>query len=153
MENNLACPYFVPCEIVYDISWPHPARLPLGAGWRGSCCAGNGAKPEHESTPDAALLRDNCNLGYATTCPHLPPARDWDAIRFSIASSTAGQITLCYVCELAHAPKAHGTLAYNLATESWQDSATDPRVRRLAESFLHAYRIRQSPSLISQNYD
>lgn len=144
----MACPYFVPSEIVYDISWPHPARLPLGAGWKGSCCAST--EPVSEAaTLDVALLRDKCNLGYATGCPHLPPARDWDAIRFSVASSTTDQITVCYICEFAHAPKAHGTLTYNLAAESWQIAATtDPRVLRLAASFLQAYRVRQSPSLI-----
>ena len=151
----MACPYFVPSEIVYDISWPHPARLPLGAGWKGSCCANAPANPEREAPIlDATLLRDHCNLGYATSCPHLPQARDWDAVRFSVASSSAGQITLCYVCDLAHAPKEHGTLIYNLVSESWQDAATiDPRVLRLAASFLHAFRIRQCPPLITHEYD
>ncbi len=97
------------------------------------------------------LIRDFCNLGYATGCPHLPGFRDWDAVRFSVASTTANQITLCYVCELAHAPKAHGTLTYDLAAEVWRDSpeatseaARDARVRRLATSYLQAYRMRQS---------
>ena len=146
----MACPYFVPSEIVYDISWPHPARLPLGAGWKGNCCAREdlASAAETNLTPDPVILRDNCNLGYATACPHLPQTRDWDAIRFSVAANTAEQITLTYICELAHAPKAHGTLTYNLATESWQDAA-DPRVLRLATSFLHSYRIRQMPPLIS----
>ena len=146
----MACPYFVPSEIVYDISWPHPARLPLGAGWKGSCCAN--AEPisvDKPTTLDSALLRDNCNLGYATTCPHLPKFRDWDAIRFSVAATSSEQITLAYICEFAHAPRSHGTLTYNLASESWQDASADPRVRRLATSFLHAYRVRQSPAIIS----
>jgi hypothetical protein len=205
----LACPYFVPREIVYDLSWPHPARLPLGAGWTGSCCAAshkaaNGAvapniggseiadsktadlkiadariaDPSASSigatlAVDSAIIRDCCNLGYASACPHLPVGRDWDAVRFTIAGSAPNQITLCYVCELAHAPKAHGTLTYDLIAEAWRDApaistneapaneataeaaapgsaattanaAGDVRVRRLAARYLHAYRVRQS---------
>jgi hypothetical protein len=201
----LACPYFVPREIVYDLSWPHPARLPLGAGWTGTCCAASYEFTSGAVTPnmadsniadssiadsnlaessiadsptsgaasglsiDSAIIRDCCNLGYATACPHLPVSRDWDAIRFTVASSAPNQITLCYVCELAHAPKAHGTLTYDLTSEVWQDTAkasmpgaraidapakaaasggaaataVDARVRRLAASYLQAYRVRQ----------
>jgi hypothetical protein len=154
-ENNLACPYFVPREIVYDIAWPHPARLPLGAGWRGTCCAHdeqtpNGANGDSTPMPADALIRDSCNIGYATACPNLPSLRDWDAVRFSVASTTPNHITLCYVCEFAHAPKAHGTLTYDLAAEAWHhasgersnDATNDARVRRLAASYLQAYRAR-----------
>jgi hypothetical protein len=153
----LACPYFVPREIVHDLAWPHPARLPLGAGWTGTCCAHDeqvptGSTDNAVSIPvDSDLIRDFCNLGYATACPHLPSTRDWDAIRFSVANSTPNQITLCYVCEFAHAPKAHGTLTYDLAAEAWRnapdltsEATNDARVRRLAASYLQAYRIRQS---------
>ncbi len=104
---------------------------------------------------DSALVRDFCNIGYATACPHLPSLRDWDAVRFSVASTTPSQITLCYVCEYAHAPKAHGMLIYDLAAEAWRDThdgcldatpnaSNDARVRRLASSYLQAYRARQS---------
>jgi hypothetical protein len=193
----LACPYFVPREIVHDIAWPHPARLPLGAGWTGTCCAASHESTIGAVTPniadskiaearisdppapgiaatlavDSAIIRDCCNLGYATACPHLPVSRDWDAIRFTIVGSAPNQITLCYVCEFAHAPKALGTLTYDLATEVWRDGPAtstneppsteapanaaapvttttgaggDARVRRLAASYLHAYRVRQS---------
>ena len=141
----LACPYFVPREIVNDGSWPHPARLPLGAGWSGACCA-----TEQEAAAevvDAAHVRDFCNLGYATACPHLPSSRDWDAIRFSVAGLSPEQITLCYVCELGHAPVEHGTLTYDLGGEVWRDAPPDPRVHRLATSYLHAYRTRQVGAL------
>ena len=166
----MACPYFVPREIVYDIAWPHPTRLPLGAGWTGSCCAHNEPGPTSSSSTssssnevsvrlDDALIRDFCNLGYATTCPHLPSSRDWDAIRFSVASTTPNQITLCYICEFAHAPKAHGTLTYDLAAEAWHsasdaasESTNDARVRRLANSYLHAYRARQSGAPAEQSW-
>ena len=53
----MACPYFVPREIVNDGSWLHPSRLPLGAGWSGRCCAS-----EQETTPSDAVLHELCNL-------------------------------------------------------------------------------------------
>jgi hypothetical protein len=91
-------------------------------------------------------IRDLCNLGYATGCPHLPSSRDWDAVRFSVAGSSPEQITLCYVCELGHAPVEYGTLIYDLARESWRHAPEDPRVHRLATSYLHAYRVRRLSS-------
>jgi hypothetical protein len=147
----LACPFFVPLEIIRDGSWPHPSRLPLGAGWRGNCGAAIPELPASEN-----LVRDFCNLGYAAACPHLPERRDWDAIRFSIAHVSPEHITICFVCELAHAPIAFGNLTFDLAANilldenvdthihSHSESHKDPRVVRLATSFLQAYRARQS---------
>lgn len=122
-----------------DGSWPHPARLPLGAGWRGGCCASG-----HEVTAGEAHVREFCNLGYAVLCPHLPQNRDWDAVRFSVASASEEQITLHYACELGHAPKEHGTLTYELKSECWREAHADARVNRLAASYVHAYRARQT---------
>jgi hypothetical protein len=147
----LACPYFVPREIVYDIAWPHPARLPLAAGWTGGCCASTtntDADSGATVAVDRSYLRDFCNLGYASACPHLPAAREWDAIRFSVARSSVEQITLIYACEKNHAPVDHGTMTYDLAGEAWRDPHADARVRRLAGSFLHAYRVRRRSPLI-----
>jgi hypothetical protein len=135
----LACPFFVPREILNDGSWPHPSRLPLGAGWTGDCRASGREVPASD-----ADIRESCNLGYATACPRLPRERDWDAIRFSVANTNEAQITICFVCELAHAPIEHGKLTFNLATDTWLDSPSDPRVLTLATCYLHAYRIRQN---------
>lgn len=151
---SVACPFFVPREIVNDGSWPHPARLPLGAGWSGACCASGqetAANAATGATPVAVndtYVREFCNLGYATACPHLPRGRDWDAIRFSVVSSSPKEITLCYVCELGHAPVEHGTLNYDLVGEAWRHAPQDPRVHRLANSYLHAYRARQRGAVI-----
>ncbi|MGA9640692.1 MAG: hypothetical protein WBQ72_04805 [Terriglobales bacterium] len=159
----MACPYFVPREILNDGSWPHPARLPLGAGWTGECCA-----PEHEAPQDIAmggtpsspvpaglatvpvltLIRDFCNLGYATNCPHLPRDRDWDAVRFCVTSAVAEQITLAYACERDYAPIDHGTMTYDLRSEAWRERPGDPRITRLAASYVQAYRVRQRGALI-----
>jgi hypothetical protein len=145
-ENQLACPFFVPREMVNDGSWPHPGRLPLGAGWTGACCAGG-----HETATqvDAARTRDFCNLGYASGCPHLPATRDWDAVRFCVAGNSPDQITICYVCELGHSPVEHGNITYDVAAEVWRQPPQDPRVYRLANSYLHAYRARQRGASLS----
>jgi hypothetical protein len=132
---SLACPFFVPLEILNDGSWPHPSRLPLGAGWAGNCRASGqevAASDEH--------IREFCNLGYATACPHLPPRRDWDAVRFSVANANANQLTFGYVCELAHAPMEHGKLTFDLTSEVWIDVPGDPRVATLADAYLQSYR-------------
>ena len=142
-EPNLACPFFVPQEIVNDGSWPHPSRLPLGAGWTGTCRASGG-----ELAISDTHVREFCNLGYATACPHLPQGRDWDAIRFSISRANREQVTICFVCELAHAPIEHGKLAFDLTANTWIDSHPDPRVLTLANCFLQAYRDRQGTALV-----
>ena len=139
----MACPFFVPREILSGGSWLHPSRLPLGAGWRGDC--GASAQPV---TPDDAAIRDFCNLGNATACPHLPAQRDWDAIRFSVARASAGQITLHYVCESAQAPSGHGKLSFDLVRQRWLNPHSDPRVQRLADCYLETYRARQNHVLI-----
>jgi hypothetical protein len=135
----LACPFFVPREILTDGGWSHPTRLPLGAGWRGSCCAGG-----HEFTPDDETIHAFCNLGYAAGCPHLPADRDWDAIRFSVARTSVDQVTLHYVCESAHAPAEHGKLTFDLVRALWLKPHPDPRVHRLANCYVETFRSRQS---------
>lgn len=135
----MACPYFVPREILNDGSWLHPSRLPLGAGWRGGCCASG-----LEFVPTDAAIREFCNLGNATACPHLPVNRDWDAIRFAVARTSVEQITLWYVCESAHAPAEHGKLTFDRIHERWLNPHADPRVQRLAACYLGTYRSRQN---------
>jgi hypothetical protein len=138
----LACPYFVPREVLNDGSWLHPARLPLGAGWTGQCCAS-----AQTTTPDDSALREFCNLGNATACPNLPLDREWDAVRFSVARTSPEQITLWYVCELAHAPIEHGKLMFDRVGERWLNTHVDARVQRLAACYLEAYRSRQNVGL------
>jgi hypothetical protein len=128
---------------VNDGSWPHPSRLPLGAGWTGNCRASG-----REVAASEIHLREFCNLGYATACPHLPPSRDWDAVRFSVANSNNHQLTLWYVCELGHAPIEHGKLIFDLAAEVWLRAHQDPRVLTLANAYLQSYRLRKSAVLV-----
>jgi len=89
-------------------------------------------------------IREFCNLGYATTCPHLPLRRDWDAIRFSVARAGREQVTLCFVCELDHAPIEHGELTFDLVNDAWLSLHPDARVLRLADCYLQTYRARQT---------
>jgi hypothetical protein len=123
-----------------DGCWPHPSRLPLGAGWTGNCRASG-----QELAASEAHIREFCNLGYATACPHLPLRRDWDAIRFSVARASQEQVTICFVCELDH---EHGKLAFDLASEAWLSAHPDPRVLRLATCYLQTYRARQSAVVV-----
>jgi hypothetical protein len=135
----LACPFFVPHEVLNDSSWPHPSRLPLGAGWIGTCRASG-----QELAVSETYLRDFCNLGYATSCSNLPRERDWDAVRFSVSHVSDSQVTFCFVCELAHAPIEHGTLTFDLRREAWIREHSDARLRTLANCYLQTYRARQA---------
>jgi hypothetical protein len=142
-KQTLACPYFIPREILNDGWWPHPSRLPLAAGWSGDCCASG-----TEKAVDETHIHDFCNLGNATACAHLPGTRDWDAVRFSVAKSSVEQITINYTCELAHAPITYGTLIYDLAGDHWREAHPDARVDRLATSYLRAYRLQFNRSFV-----
>ena len=134
-DNSLACPYFVPREVLNDGSWPHPARLPLGAGWTGACGA-----MSTETVPAEDHVRQFCNLGYAAGCPRLPAERDWDAVRFSVAAASEKEIMLHYACELNHAPVEHGTLIFELPGGNCREPHPDPRIGRLAATYVRAYR-------------
>src|SRR5438128_12129637 len=63
MKMAMACPYFYPVAREFGGGWAFPARLPLGAGFRGTCHAGG-----NEFSPGDAALRDCCNLGHAQNC-------------------------------------------------------------------------------------
>jgi hypothetical protein len=126
-----------------DGSWPHPSRLPLGAGWTGACCAAG-----QEIAPSDTQLREFCNLGYATACSRLPREREWDAVRFSVASAGREQVTFCYVCELGHAPVENGKLSFDLRRGLWINVHSDSRVQRLADCYLETYRARQTNAFI-----
>jgi|HubBroStandDraft_1064217.scaffolds.fasta_scaffold91435_2 hypothetical protein len=141
-RTNLACPFFVPLEIVDDGSWPHPSRLPLGAGWAGNCRASGQERPASDGH-----IREFCNLGYASACPHLPVSRDWDAIRFSVARAGQDQVTIGFVCELGHAPIEHGKLTFDLVSQVWLNSHRDARVQRLATCYLETYRTRTAQEI------
>jgi hypothetical protein len=138
----LACPFFIPTHRADDLALPHPARLPLGAAWRGSCAA-----PGHEKVTPTDRELESCNLGYAKFCPRLPKERACDAIRFAVASDLGGMISLHFVLESDHLPTGHGLLAYDRTMKTWTSPHPEPRTQKLAESFLQSYLERRSSTL------
>ena len=140
----------MPVEKLENGNWPHPARLPLGCGWRGHCTA-----PGHEShVPSQDVLEAFCNLGYASSCEWAPLDRAWDAVRFAVVvppavrerSGREGKpdlasrtIRVAYVCERSHRPVRHGDLEFDLESSLWLRRHDDPRIQKMAECFLESY--------------
>ncbi len=142
----MACPYFMPLERLEGGTWPHPARLPLGAGWGGHCTA-----PGHEGkVPPQDVLEAFCNLGYASSCAWAPRERAWDAVRFAVcaphnlngrasgkfAGDAACTIRVRYVCEREHKPVTDGELEFDMENARWLRQHDDSRLQRMAECFL-----------------
>lgn len=149
IEDHLACPYFMPVERLENGNWPHPARLPLGAGWSGHCTA-----PGHEAQrPAQHILEAFCNLGYADCCTWAPRNRAWDAVRFAVSAppdpttreaGAARLIQLRYVCERDHLPVEHGSLEFDFTSAHWTRRHSDSRVQKMAECFVESYQKRKS---------
>ena len=134
----MACPYFIPEQRCDAELWQHRARLPLGDGFTGHCCA------QGESyRPSEAELRELCNIGYAKTCPRLPVGRDADSIRFMgrdvKMNGADALISIKYLLERGHAPVADGELRYDPATAKWQAPHPDERVQTKAQCYLDSY--------------
>jgi hypothetical protein len=130
----LACPFFLPTERADDIAFPHPARLPLGSSWRGSCLA-----PSHEHSTLNSLELESCNLGYAKSCPRLPKDRVCDAVRFAVVNESRESISLQFVLEKAYLPTSHGMLTYDQLSGNWTSRHPDLAMQRKAECFLQSY--------------
>jgi hypothetical protein len=139
----------MPVEKIENGNWPHPARLPLGAGWSGHCTA-----PGREGeVPSQHILETFCNLGYAEGCAWAPRQRAWDAVRFAPAfpheaeredqntntAPAARMIHLRYVCERDHRPAEDGILEFDLMDRTWLRGHSDLRVQKMAECFLEAH--------------
>lgn len=129
----MACPYFIPEQRCEAELWQHRARLPLGDGFVGFCCAQETA---YQPTQDE--LREFCNIGYAKSCPRLPENRDADSVRF-MARPTDGFVAIKYLLELGHAPVSDGELRYEPATGRWQAPHPDERVQKKAQCYLESY--------------
>jgi hypothetical protein len=139
----MSCPYFIPTEILAGAQWPHRARLPLGDGWTGHCCA-----TADSLSPTEDEVRDFCNLGYAlhyvSKCTRCPESRDWDAVRVGVIAEDGPTVRLDYVCERDFAPIEHGVLSYDRAAAQWISSHVDARVQRKAEAYLRIWMERHS---------
>lgn len=129
----------MPTEILHGDLWPHRVRLPLGDGWAGFCTA-----PGHEGTrPTGDELKDCCNLGYATSCPRLPPDRDADAVRFIVKQNSNGATQIAFARERSHAPVDHGVLEYDSVLGRWISQHPETRLQRMAECYLEAVVLRR----------
>jgi hypothetical protein len=135
----MACPFFSPIERVENIALPHPARLPLGAAWRGAC-----------SAPGAQLVQlgevelESCNLGYAHSCPRLPKERIVDAARFAVSKQSAERLQIHFVLEFEHLPVEQGSLEYDRVLSGWTSLHSDPRIQKLADCFVQSYLVRNA---------
>jgi hypothetical protein len=141
LSNGLvmACPFFMPTERLHEGAWLHPSRLPLGAGWNGTCCA-----PGHEhANLSVEMLQEFCNMGYAAACPHLPEEREYDSVRFAVAQDRGERVVVWYSCERAHRPAAQGKLEYNVAMEAWVVPHLDSRLQIMADCYLQSYLLRR----------
>ncbi len=131
----MACPYFIPEQRCDAELWLHRARLPLGDGFTGYCCAESSETPYR---PSESELQQHCNIGYAKTCPRLPENRDADSVRF-MARATDGFVSITYLLERGHAPVSHGVLRYDPASASWSTEHPDNRVQTKARCYLESY--------------
>jgi len=129
----VACPFFMPDQRL-EGDWPFPQRLPLGAGWSGTCRANADA----EIRPSEEELKTACNLGYAQGCPRLPVKRHADAIRFALGEERDGLVQIRFACEREYLPAAHGDLIYETATRRWQTTHSDACLVRMAECYIEA---------------
>ena len=136
----MACPFFSPSERAENLALPHPARLPLGAAWRGTCSVAGG-----ELVRLGAVELESCNLGYANACPRLPKERAADAVRFAVNKESAERLQIQFVLESKHLPINSGTLQYDRVAQSWTSEHSDSRIQRLADCFLQAYLERNAP--------
>ena len=130
----MACPYFFPTDKNCTIAWAFPARLPLGAGFNGSCRAG-----AEEVAPTETELRDFCNIGYASGCPRMPRSCFSDGVRFAVARDEGARVILHYASERGHEPVEVGRIEYDCTTKSWVAPLRDPCLQRQADVYLSVY--------------
>ena len=140
----MACPFFSPSNRAENIPLPHPARLPLGAAWRGTC-----GVPGSELVQLGEIELESCNLGYAYACPRLPSDRVADAVRFGVVKRSPERLVLQFVFEAKHLPVAHGHMEYDCILNRWTVPVSDLRIQKLAECFLHSYLERRTNGTFS----
>jgi hypothetical protein len=142
----VACPYFIPTEILAGAHWPHRPRLPLGEGWAGRCCA-----PGAACVPSDDAVREFCNLGYALQyerkCSRFPQERDWDAVRVGVIAEEGTQVRVDYSCEREFAPVEHGVLVFDRVTSQWLTAHADVRVQSKADAFMQVWLSKRQKSV------
>ena len=140
-EESVACPYFMP-ERRLESDWPFPRRLPLAAGWAGTCSA-----PGHEGAqPSEDELKSGCNVGYAKACGRLPADRSADAVRFAMGEERDGVLHVLFACERAFLPAGHGKLLYDKTNKTWVQRHDNACVQRMAECYVQSQLERRADS-------
>ena len=134
----MACPFFIPVELMDLGPWIHPPRLPLGDPYRGVCTA---RSTEASFEPPEIEQRDLCNCGYARgRCDRFPDGDAADAVRFSVANHTNGKVRIVYILEKNHAPHGHGVLDFPVKNVPVNPGAgNDPVLARQARAFVKSY--------------
>jgi hypothetical protein len=136
----VACPFFMPDRRL-DGDWPFPKRLPLGAGWSGTCTASHS-----DIRPSDGELKTACNMGYAGACARLPQERDADAVRFAKGEEHDGLIHIRFAYERDYLPAGHGELIYETATRRWQTTHANACLLRMAECYIESQMARRGNS-------
>jgi hypothetical protein len=134
----VACPFFMPDQRL-EGDWPFPQRLPLGAGWAGTCTAAS----DSNVRPSEHELKTGCNLGYAKGCTRLPQDRHADAVRFAKGDEHDGLIHIRFSYERDYLPAGHGELIFETATRRLQATDANPCLMRMAECYLEAQMTRR----------
>jgi hypothetical protein len=124
-----------------DGDWPFPQRLPLGAGWSGTCAASH-----PEVRPGDNELKTACNMGYAGTCARLPQERHADAVRFALGEERDGLLRVRFAYERQHLPAGHGELIYETAAHRWRTSHANACLLRMAECYIESQLARRGDS-------
>jgi len=78
-------------------------------------------------------------MGYAAKCTRLPVQRQFDAVRFSIASDRNQHLMVSCVGESAHLPVEHKQLEFDASQMQWIEMHPDPRIQKLAECYIQSY--------------
>jgi hypothetical protein len=131
----------MPDQLV-SLDVPFPNRLPLGAGWAGTCTAAG----HKDVRPSDEELKSACNLGYARACSRLPVERHADAVRFALGEEKAGVLHVLYSCEREYLPAGHGELLYESESGRWREAHHDACIQRMAECYVQAQRERRRES-------
>ena len=137
----MACPFFMPDQRL-EGDWPFPQRLPLGAGWTGTCAA----IANSEVRPNEHELKTACNMGYAKGCSRLPQDRQADAVRFAKGDGHDGLIHIRFSYERDYLPVAHGEVIYDTTTRRLQTAVANPCLLRMAECYIEAQIARRANS-------
>lgn len=133
----MACPYFYPTKRLDQRLWPHPARLPLGAGFAGVCRADPASD---EFRPGESALQQWCNLGYARKqCGRFPDDAGPDAVRFAVSSDSNDIIRIYYAAEKDHRPHQHGPLEFDARQRTFPAPHPNRILQRQAEAYLESY--------------